>query len=429
MPKRTLFTNITPLPPEVSREVAVAMLHNHDEMIELNPLVIEHHPIKTPRDAPADEFLDCVWQELTDKIHYLPRGIVKGKVSYQACFHDLPRGLQTHIYAPMGLDIREKWSICGSLPGELPEARELGLDAPTSGLYLREDGDMRCPRFLTSFVHKNLNNAHKVLVERILKKAQRIERHREALATAHSDGGDDQTGPPLPPLPITPSGSVTEFQAGSHMAKSRIIHSPELNIQLPPQSPGHHQHQQLPQPAPNIMDHPAFRPSYQPSTLHSQHNHTWSSHTSSNNTLTSDYPQPVNAYPQPNASLPATKQFLVELPGSLDVEPPRATTSSSSSAPAQRQSQSGVSELSSNGSSRRRRQVSPDSLTLPNQSDRGSTSGTSDRSPSVNAASSDRSDSHGHVPIVYVYNPQDFSSHQQYTDDIAKRANHTVYPS
>ncbi|RMD43941.1 hypothetical protein DV735_g1219, partial [Chaetothyriales sp. CBS 134920] len=161
MPKRTLFTNITPLPPEVSREVAVAMLHNHDEMIELNPLVIEHHPIKTPRDAPADEFLDCVWQQLTDSIHYLPGGIVKGKVSYQACFHNLPRGLQTHIYAPMGLDIREKWSICGSLPGEPPEARELGVKVPASGLYLREDGEMRCSRFLTSFVHKNLNNAHK----------------------------------------------------------------------------------------------------------------------------------------------------------------------------------------------------------------------------------------------------------------------------
>lgn len=101
MPKRTLFTNITPLPPQVSREVAVAMLHNHDEMIELNPLVIEHHPIKTPRDAPADEFLDCAWQELTDKIHYLPGGMVKGKVSYKACFHDMPNGLQTHIYAPM----------------------------------------------------------------------------------------------------------------------------------------------------------------------------------------------------------------------------------------------------------------------------------------------------------------------------------------
>lgn len=149
------------------------MLHNHNEMIELNPLVIEHHPIKAPRDAPADEFLDCVWQEMTDRISYLPG--IKGKVSYKACFHDYPSGLQTHIYAPLGVDIREKWSIGGNLPGEPPEPRELGVDKPASGLYLREDGNLRCSRMTHSFVLKNLDVAHKVLVERIIKKAERID--------------------------------------------------------------------------------------------------------------------------------------------------------------------------------------------------------------------------------------------------------------
>jgi len=78
----------------VTREVGVAMLHNHSEMIELNPLVVEHHSIKTPRDAPADEFLDCVWQELTDRVSYLPGGLMKGKVTYKACFHDMPNGCE-----------------------------------------------------------------------------------------------------------------------------------------------------------------------------------------------------------------------------------------------------------------------------------------------------------------------------------------------
>ncbi len=232
MPKRTLFTNITPLPPDVTREVAVAMLHDHDEMIELNPLVIEHHSIKTPRDAPADEFLDCVWQELTDKIHYLPAGMVKGKVSYKACFHDLPMGLQTHIYAPLGLDIREKWSVGGSLPGEPGEPRELGLDVPPQGLYLREDGDMRCYRFLTAFVRKNLDVAHRVLVERILKKAQRIEKHRETMSHQSyqtSNSSNTQSNPS--------TNTSSSFQTGSHMAKSRIINSPLLNPDNPALSP------------------------------------------------------------------------------------------------------------------------------------------------------------------------------------------------
>ncbi|ETI29201.1 hypothetical protein G647_01654 [Cladophialophora carrionii CBS 160.54] len=280
MPKRTLFTNITPLPPQVSREVAIAMLHNHNEMIELNPLVIEHHPIKTPRDAPADEFLDCAWQELTDKIHFLPGGMMKGKVSYKACFHDMPNGLQTHIYAPMGLDIREKWTIGGSLPGEPPEPRELGLDVPREGLYIREDGDMKCNMLMTSFVRKNLDNAHKVLVERILKKAERVE----------------ETVKTMGMTPITPGPGSTRFQAGSHMSSSQIVNSQAIyNRPLSPQmlSPQQDLGWQT------LANHPAFRNedrrmSYQPVV----------------------HPQQRMSYYAPLKQPDPPKQFLAELPGS-----------------------------------------------------------------------------------------------------------------
>ena len=266
-------------------------------MIELNPLVIEHHPIKTPRDAPADEFLDCVWQELTDKIHYLPGGIMKGKVSYKACFHDLPMGLQTHIYAPTGLHIREKWSIGGSLPGEPPQPRELGLDLPVSGLYLREDCDMRCNRFLASFVRKNLDAAHKTLVERILKKAQRIEKHRE-------------TASHLSYQSSAPSQN-SSFQPGSHMAQSRIPMSPTIDHRqqvhmLSPQGDGR----------PNLADHPAFR--------NHSHNASWSSTQSQGMNGMQNGRQPNAGYPQPMpGQIPPTKTFVAELPGdSMHLTPP-----------------------------------------------------------------------------------------------------------
>lgn len=213
MGKKTVFTNITPLPPNVSREVAVAMLHNHDEMIELNPLVIEHHPVKTPRDAPKDEFLDCAWHEMTDRISYLPGGIVKGKVTYKGCFHDLPNGLQTHVYAPMSLDIREKWTVCGALPGEPEEARELGLNTPRRGLYLREDGEMKCNMLVTSFVRKNLDNSHKVLVERILAKAERIQAQINYNNASASETSSIRGG----------TGNIPPFQPGSHMGSSTFV--------------------------------------------------------------------------------------------------------------------------------------------------------------------------------------------------------------
>lgn len=116
MVKQTVFTTITPLPSYISRDTVVETLHNHKEMVELNPLVINFAKCKPPSFAPADEY-HAIWYELTDRISYLPGGILRGNVSYKGCFHDLPRGL--HI--------------------------ELGLpEAPREGLYLREDVQMRC---------------------------------------------------------------------------------------------------------------------------------------------------------------------------------------------------------------------------------------------------------------------------------------------
>lgn len=137
MSKRTTFTTISPLPPGITREVVVDFLHNHVEMIDLNPLVIERHPILPPSHAPEEE-QRCVWWSMTDKISYLPGGVVSGDVTYTAAFNDLPNGIQTHVYAPMGTDIRERWSLNGNLPGEPPEPVELGIGAPAQGLYLRE---------------------------------------------------------------------------------------------------------------------------------------------------------------------------------------------------------------------------------------------------------------------------------------------------
>lgn len=203
------------------------MLHDHDEMIELNPLVIEHHPVKTPRDAPKDEFLDCAWHEMTDRISYLPGGMVKGKVTYKGCFHDIPNGLQTHIYAPMSLDIREKWTVCGTLPGEPEEARELGLNTPRRGLYLREDGEMKCNMLMSSFVRKNLDNSHKVLVERILAKAERVQTQINYSSTNASETSSIRGG----------ANNIPAFQPGSHMGNSKLARQMSGTPRSTPTSP------------------------------------------------------------------------------------------------------------------------------------------------------------------------------------------------
>jgi hypothetical protein len=225
--KRSIYTVVTPLPPTVSRETAIEMLHSHSEMIELNPLVINHVKCKPPANAPPDEF-HCTWYELTDRITYLPG--IKGQVSYKACFHDLPRGLQTHVYAPAGLEIKEKWSIGGNEPGEEREVIELGLGnlgVPREGLYLREDIDMSCNVFLTGFVKKTLNKAHGVLVDRLVVKADladdkkaREGYRRASVLTGNSGLSGPSPGPGFGGLGLRVTSPTITSPRSSHSSMS-----------------------------------------------------------------------------------------------------------------------------------------------------------------------------------------------------------------
>jgi hypothetical protein len=215
MSKRSIYTTITPLPVGVGRQTVLETLHTHVEMIDLNPLVEERHPIKAPPHATPEEF-HCQWYELTDKIQYLPGGLYSGKVTYTACFHDLANGVQTHIYAPMGLDIRGKWTIGGSLPGEPQAPVEMGKGIPLTGLYLQEDTDMKCSVFLTKFVRKNLKNSHAALVARLLVKAQLQEAalNNDRMSEI-SHGSNGLNSPHLSYIHPSSTGSIHRSPLGS----------------------------------------------------------------------------------------------------------------------------------------------------------------------------------------------------------------------
>jgi hypothetical protein len=70
MSKRTTFTTISPLPPDIDRQAVLNFLHNHEAMIDLNPLVIERHPLSVPPAHCPEEEEQCIWWSMTDKISY-----------------------------------------------------------------------------------------------------------------------------------------------------------------------------------------------------------------------------------------------------------------------------------------------------------------------------------------------------------------------
>ncbi|KAF2647860.1 hypothetical protein K491DRAFT_723059 [Lophiostoma macrostomum CBS 122681] len=176
MSKKANYTQITPIPSFIPRQLAIDILHSHGEIIELNPLVLGFEAIKAPRDAPADEFY-ATWYEIEQRIQYIPgmRKLGSGKIKFKGCFHDMPWGVQTHTYAPAGVDLRNKWQIAGNQPGEPPETRELGIGAPPEGLYLREDVAIKCNMTMINFVKKEMKAASEKMVERLIKKAELLD--------------------------------------------------------------------------------------------------------------------------------------------------------------------------------------------------------------------------------------------------------------
>ena len=269
MRKKSTYTNITPIPSFIPRALAIDILHSHSEIIELNPLVLGHEPIKAPRDAPADEYYST-WYEITQRIQYVP-GMGKlgsGKIKFKGCFHDMPWGLQTHIYAPANVDLRNKWQICGSQPGEPPETRELGVGAPPEGLYLREDIEIRCNFSMVSFVKKETKAASKVLVERLIKKAELLD--SGVLQAMMEDGKlrtfnpADKSAAQAPPTSPRP-GSKQPYQV-----PMSPLHSPSFpsqqwaaqSQQAPPQGSNN-----VVMELPGDFYHPQSSPSLQPPPL------------------------------------------------------------------------------------------------------------------------------------------------------------------
>lgn len=213
--KRAVFTTTTTLPTSIPGGTVLETLQNHREMIKLNPLVTNYAPCQPAPSAPAEERdPDWAWYEITDRISFLPGGLMHGNISYKGSFHDIPRGIRTHVYAPAGLDIRATWSVGGSEPREERQnngirAKSSKLSATTSlddgpGLYLREEVELRCPFWSVGFVKKNMKRSHGVLVDRLVGKAgqnQDPDQKQDHLAQGRNENGTQNQLPGSVPPP------------------------------------------------------------------------------------------------------------------------------------------------------------------------------------------------------------------------------------
>ncbi|CEJ87923.1 hypothetical protein VHEMI04554 [[Torrubiella] hemipterigena] len=232
MPKPIIFTTSVPLPPGLSPADLLPILHNHDFITELNPLVAEYHTIDPVPDLIAkhkaftdpkhpsdhnhvdDDGSRSVWRLVTDKIPYFSSGnkddtphYMHGQqpdkkssslgtynVSYTASYIDLHNGVQTICHAPLGILVRSRWTIDQHLSG---------------ASYLREDVDLRCSSLVAPFVKRTMQKSHIELVDRLLARAQAlVEKKRQQDSSLTNGGGPETKYPPqkdpfaVPTLPV-----------------------------------------------------------------------------------------------------------------------------------------------------------------------------------------------------------------------------------
>ncbi|KAI1386808.1 uncharacterized protein F4822DRAFT_411299 [Hypoxylon trugodes] len=300
--KKEVYTVITPIPTFIPRQLAIDILHSHGEVITLNPLVLEYKQIKAPRDAASDEYFST-WYEIHERIQYIP-GMGKlgsGKITFNGCFHDLPWGLQTHIYAPMGVDLRNKYRIGGNQPGvEPPEQQEIGLaalGAPKDGLYLREDIEIRCNITMVGMVKAQMKAASKDMVERIIKKAELLD---AGVLQAMIEDGKMKT--------FNPNDSTYAGSVGGGL-KSPPMSSPPGSPYQPPMSPS------IPYqvPRPMSLQQGGSRPGTSSSLGYPAH---WQNQFQQQNGYDqSKIHQQYAELPNSQAPVPSNQNVIMELPG------------------------------------------------------------------------------------------------------------------
>jgi hypothetical protein len=170
-------------------------------------------------------------------------------------------GVQVHCLLPMGLDIKQKWSLNGSLPHEPVQPVEIGLNIPINGLYLREDVELRSNFMMTKFVKNQLKEANGALVARLVVKSQLVEAVHQNRRLTYDPSSQSQFTPPLsppmsprqtyePPLSPPPTGGLgmkMDYPAGWREQQSNSqrnsqysqgTNSPQPQFAQPQQSPG-----------------------------------------------------------------------------------------------------------------------------------------------------------------------------------------------
>nr|OQO26386.1 hypothetical protein B0A51_06948 [Rachicladosporium sp. CCFEE 5018] len=213
------YKSSTPLPPSVSINTALRLLHDFETINRLNPDVRGQKPI-TPKNGLhkanglatgcTNAFGQVQYFEVEDDLPFIPKKLWSGGVRYQADFIPLDEGCDITIHAPGGFTSVNHWRLVhesdrtvDAIP-EHGEGRPLGeyqqtdVDGTALGRVKSKDllhadevggkwfvqivSDARCSRTFAGFVKGFLKNSHSQLERAFVDKLQEVSASNNGVA-------------------------------------------------------------------------------------------------------------------------------------------------------------------------------------------------------------------------------------------------------
>ncbi|KAK0707851.1 hypothetical protein B0H67DRAFT_323661 [Lasiosphaeris hirsuta] len=131
------YTLSKPLPRGIPSQEAISHLQNPLNVFALSDIIISHKQLPQPEHPPGSIKAKTASYEITDAVSYLPLGLWNSTVSVTMDFTNLTDGVTIVKHAPLGLTIREWWTVLepDDSPGEDWERAEkkVQLEAEMEG--------------------------------------------------------------------------------------------------------------------------------------------------------------------------------------------------------------------------------------------------------------------------------------------------------
>lgn len=199
-------SSATPIPPNLSIENGVSLMHDFETMIKLSPDTRGCKPAQPTNgyartNGTKDTDRMQFW-EVEDDLPFIPKKLWAGGVKYKAEFMPLADGCDIIVHAPGGFNSTNHWRLIRDAMPEgvngglerIPSKDMLHADTHGSGWYVQIFADACCSRTYAGFVKGFLKNTISQLQHRFIETLKSVQQQQQ-----QKQGQNQQPRPPRRP--------------------------------------------------------------------------------------------------------------------------------------------------------------------------------------------------------------------------------------